>query len=220
MKFNKLPEHILLIEIKRGNYEAFEELYERYFDILYGLAFNLLRDKEAILDIIQDIFLWFWQNRGKWELVSCKGYLIMAVKYKISGYFRANKVKNQFYDYLETSFIDKIDESTQLEAKMLQEFLDLVVEDLPERCKAIFKLSRNSQLNNKEIAQMLKISEKTVEAQITIALKRIRESLRRNHFLIIFLYSSHVGDIQSLPSYPFSREINSMIPIHNHRPSI
>lgn len=220
MKFNKLPEHILLIEIKRGNYEAFEELYERYFDILYGLAFNLLRDKEAILDIIQDIFLWFWQNRGKWELVSCKGYLIMAVKYKISGYFRANKVKNQFYDYLETSFIDKIDESTQLEAKMLQEFLDLVVEDLPERCKAIFKLSRNSQLTNKEIAQMLKISEKTVEAQITIALKRIRESLRRNHFLIIFLYSSHVGDIQYLPSYPFSREINSMIPIHNNRPSI
>lgn len=220
MRFNKLPEHILLIEIKRGNYEAFEELYERYFDILYGLAFNLLRDKEAILDIIQDIFLWFWQNRGKWELVSCKGYLIMAVKYKISGYFRANKVKNQFYDYLETSFIDKIDESTQLEAKMLQEFLDLVVEDLPERCKAIFKLSRNSQLTNKEIAQMLKISEKTVEAQITIALKRIRESLRRNHFLIIFLYSSHVGDIQYLPSYPFSREINSMIPIHNNRPSI
>jgi DNA-binding CsgD family transcriptional regulator len=102
---------------------------------------------------------------------------------------------------------------------MLQEFLDLVIEDLPERCKAIFKLSRNSQLTNKEIAQMLKISEKTVEAQITIALKRIRASLRRNHYLIIFLYSSHVGDIQSLPSYPFLKEINTQIPIHNNRPS-
>ncbi|UIR54898.1 RNA polymerase sigma-70 factor [Sphingobacterium sp. SRCM116780] len=180
-------EENLLQMIKDGNYIAFEELYARYFDLLFGYAYNIVRDLDITRDIIQDIFTWFWANRDQWKLESCKGYLLTAVKFKTASYFRSSKAQESFYDKLKEVPPLHQDDSLQLEVKQLQELIESLVDDLPSRCKEIFKLSRFSHRSNKEIAKELGISEKTVEAQITIALKKLRLTLGKYNYILFFL---------------------------------
>lgn len=186
-RYQLLSEYELLNLIKTNNYSAFEEIYKRYFDVLYGYAYNILRDFEVAKDIIQDIFSWFWENREKWELVSCKGYLLTAVKFKTASYFRSAKFHQDFFDRIGNAPTVEHDESLDLEVKQLQEIIELIIKDLPDRCRLIFQMSRFSYLSNRDIATELGISEKTVEAQITIALKRLRLKLEKYNYLLFFL---------------------------------
>ncbi|SMC70621.1 RNA polymerase sigma-70 factor [Pedobacter nyackensis] len=186
-EYQLLSEYELLNAIKLNDYLAFEELYRRYFDVLYGYAYNILRDFDMAQDIIQDIFTWFWENREKWELVSCKGYLLTAVKFKTASYFRAAKFHQDFFDRIKEAPQVEHDESLTLEVKQLQELIEHTIKDLPERCRLIFQMSRFSYLSNKEIAAQLDISEKTVEAQITIALKKLRLKLEKYNYLMFFI---------------------------------
>ncbi|TDQ77959.1 RNA polymerase sigma-70 factor [Sphingobacterium yanglingense] len=180
-------EERLLQLIKADDYDAFEELYSRYFDLLYGYAYNVIRDKEVAKDIIQDIFTWFWENRQQWQLTSCKGYLLTAVRFKTASYFRSAKVQESFTQNLKNAPVLYPDESLELEVKELQQLIESLIQDLPDRCREIFQLSRFAYQSHKDIAKKLGISEKTVEAQITIALKKLRGSLGKYHYLL-FLF--------------------------------
>ncbi|RZK39825.1 MAG: RNA polymerase sigma-70 factor [Pedobacter sp.] len=180
-------ESTLLIKIKKNNYSAFEELYDRHFDSLYGYAYNIIREHADAQDIIQDIFVWFWEHRHEWNLTSSKGYLLTAVKFKTISYFRENKVRSDFYHKMAKRPNFEMDESLLLEVRELQELIRQITEQLPERCKQIFSLSRFEQVSNKEIALQLGISEKTVEAQITIALRKLKQKLRKASYLLFLL---------------------------------
>jgi len=179
-------EEVLLGLIKGGDYAAFRALYDLHFDTLYGTAYNIVREHSDAKDIIQDIFVWFWENREQWNLTSCKGYLLTAVKFKTASYFRANKSKEDFYKKMEIRQPAVVDESMELEVRQLRQLIEQITSELPARCQEIFRLSRFDQLSNKEIAVQLHISEKTVEAQITIALKKLREKLGRSNFIMFF----------------------------------
>ena len=179
-------EETLLKMIKSGNYCAFDEIYSRHFQALYGMAYNILRDHQQSKDIIQDIFVWFWEHREQWNLTSCKGYLITAVKFKTANYFRENKVKAFFFDGLAKQQMPLVDENTLLEVKQLNELILSLITDLPERCQQIFRMSRFEYLSNKQIAAQLGITEKAVEAQITSGLKKLKNKLGRNYMFMYF----------------------------------
>jgi RNA polymerase sigma-70 factor (family 1) len=166
---------------------AFDEIYERYWSILYRHTYNVLRDQEACFDIVQEVYIWLWEHRKSTVVESVKGYLLAAVKYKAANYIRHNKVKQSFYERipkldLETDFPDQA-----VELKELKEIINVFVMELPERCQEVFNLSRNEHLTNKEIAVRLGISEKTVENQINKALKRLKLGLGKSFFLVFFL---------------------------------
>jgi len=179
-------DEVLLGLIKAGDYSAFRELYDRQFDMLYGAAYNILREHDEAKDIIQDIFVWFWEHREHWNLTSSKGYLLTAVKFKTASYFRQNKSREDFYKRMAVRQPAEFDQSIEFEVRQLKELIERVTSELPERCREIFSLSRFDQLSNKEIAEKLNLSEKTVEAQITIALRKLREKLGRVSFLLYF----------------------------------
>lgn len=186
-ELKKESEAILLSQIKDGNYAAFDELYNRHFNALYGMAYNILRDHQQSKDIIQDIFVWFWEHRAQWNLTSSKGYLLTAVKFKTANYFRENKVKDEFYRGLaRQTMAATIDQSILMEVRQLSDLIKDITAELPSRCREIFQLSRFDQLSNKEIAAKLQISEKTVEAQLTIALRRLKQKLGKGHLLLYF----------------------------------
>jgi len=173
-----------LIEAIKQNEGAFDEIYERYWAILYRSAYNVLRDQESCNDIIQEVFIWFWDHREHLKVNSLKGYLISAVKYKVANYIRRGVVRDNYQakvikDQLDQTFPDEL-----LELKQLKETIDKFVFELPERCQEIFNLSRNEHLSNKEISNKLGISEKTVENQINRALKPLRIKLGRFSALI------------------------------------
>ena len=79
---------ILLDLMKAEDHRAFDELYDRHWKALYQTAYAILRDENACMDILQDIFVWLWEHRGHLVLTTVRGYLTMAVKYKASNYIR------------------------------------------------------------------------------------------------------------------------------------
>lgn len=177
-----------LVELlNKDSREAFDEIYRRNWSAMYLAAYNMLQDEDACMDVIQDIFVWIWNKRGSLEINSPKSYFISAVKYKVTNVIRKSKLQQSYLDqlgFLEPSF-DNV--SSDLEVKELKELLQQFTAELPDRCREVFELSRNEHLSNKQISQQMGISEKAVERQMTIALKRLRLSLMRLFLFCLLL---------------------------------
>lgn len=161
--------------LKKSDREAFNQIYHRYVAYLYQYAFNILKDEDECTDAVQDIFVWLWENRKKINVNVLKGYLIAAVKFKLTRVIQTSKRRAEILaanPVKEESFIDD-----SLEVKELKQAIQEFVIGLPEKARKIFEMSRNEYLSNKEIAARLGISEKTVENQMTIVLKKLKTGL-------------------------------------------
>jgi len=160
----------------QGNEDAFSSLYERHWADLYKFAFFILRDKDACRDLIQDVFVWIWEHRQGLVIASPKSYLKAAVKYKVANYIRSGNIRESFFEeaarFNSSGSMPGSEEFAEL--KELNNIIQNVVTNLPLKCQEIFRLSREANLTNREIAEQLGISVKTVENQITIALHRLR----------------------------------------------
>jgi RNA polymerase sigma-70 factor (family 1) len=177
----------LLALVKADDYAAFTEIYHRHSDALYGVSYNILRDRAGCKDIVQDLFIWFWQHRAQWQLQSCRGYLLAAVKFKTANYIRDNKVHKGFFTELSGVELPDEDEATRLEVKELSGLIRGLADQLPGRYGEIFRMSRYQHLSNKEIALQMGVTEKTVENQMTIALRKLREQLGPYGMFTLFL---------------------------------
>ena len=169
----------LLRKISLGVEPAFKILFERYYSDLVKFAISHVRSPEEAEGIVQEVFLYIWDHRQKIELrSSLKAYLYAATRYRAIYFFRKKKRLPDFTEVDETSGNTNGDD-----AQLLMEYLEVesriikVVDDLPPKCKEIYLLSREEGLSHKAIAKQLGVSVKTVENQIRIALKRIREVL-------------------------------------------
>lgn len=169
----------LISALKSGNQAAFEEIYERNWTVLYRSAYNVLREEAGSLDVVQEVFIWFWEHRERLEVNSIKGYLLTAVKYKVANYLRSGKVRASFYEGIPKVDLDLAFPNEALEVKELSAMIRHFTEELPDRCKEVFRLSRQEYLTNKEIAVRLGITEKTVENQINKAIKKLKNNLGR-----------------------------------------
>ncbi|WP_316816114.1 RNA polymerase sigma-70 factor [Pedobacter nyackensis] len=167
----------LLDMLRMDNRVAFDEIYTRHWPKLYQSIFNVCRDRETSVDVCQEVFIWLWEHRNAVNVISSiKGYLFAAAKYKFISYIRKGKVKESVFTKIK-ELPDSYTIEENLEVKELQHIIGQITDRLPEKCREIFKMSRNEQLSNKEIAVRLGLSEKTVENQITIALRRLRGAL-------------------------------------------
>lgn len=178
----------LMSLLKKGDEAAFDELYNRYWEILLKEAHRILKDRDACMDVLQEVFVWFWLHRETLVLDAVKAYLFTAVKYQVANYLRSAKVREAYV--LRTEFLtqEQTYHDDVLEVKELKALIAFFTAELPERCQKIFRLSREDYLSNKEIAQRLGIAEKTVEMQITIALKRLRSKISQHSAFHIFFF--------------------------------
>lgn len=169
----------LISAISDGDQAAFNALYSRHWEGLYKFAFLILRDKDACKDIIQDVFIWVWEHRQGLEMHSPKSYLRTAVKYKIANYIRTGNIRNSFFDeaaqFNHSQTIPGTAEFAELNE--LKNVIQVTIANLPVKCQEVYRLSREANLSNREIASQLGISVKTVENQMTIALHRIRTNV-------------------------------------------
>lgn len=177
---------IELLELLSGEDDgyAFNEIYNRYWEKMYGAAYKRLRLTEVAEEIVQDLFTDIWLRRKSLHInSSLPVYLFSAVRYRVINYIHKQLVKNNYEQTIIYSIRD-FDNSTEeiVIASDLNNRLKTQVDLLPEKCRAIFELSRNQHKSNKEIAQSLGISEKTVENHITKALRRLRTSLSSYFF--------------------------------------
>jgi len=177
---SSLPDDELVLLLKQGSEIALSALYLRYWDKLLIVAINRLDDPAEAEECVQDVFFRLWQRREDLQLShSLATYLAVAVKYRVINamdkqYRLRTRMERSYADLVETSVFSAED---YLLEKELSEQIANAVNQLPEKCRIVFKLSREQGLTHKQIAAELDISEKTVEAHISKAMKEIRGNL-------------------------------------------
>ncbi|MDE1192984.1 MAG: RNA polymerase sigma-70 factor [Arachidicoccus sp.] len=159
--------------------ESFTEIYNRYWDKLYIVAANKLKDCYLAEEIIQDLFLDIWKRRATLKIPNKLGlYLAAALKYKIINANQDTFRKKNILNEINNNKLNHYSLESQLSFEELEDKLDKLVANLPEKCRLIYKLSREEGLSHKKIASHLQISEKTVESHLTRAFKLIRSKIR------------------------------------------
>ncbi|MBC8112588.1 MAG: RNA polymerase sigma-70 factor [Verrucomicrobia bacterium] len=170
----------LLALLKAGDENAFTHIYEQYWEKLYAMAYNRLKSKELTEEIVQDIFTELWLKR---EVITIQknieAYLVASLKYKIFNHIRHLKVKQTHIQHVKNSS-DNLEDTTwqQVSFEELYAKMENELNQLPEKCRLVFTLSRHEGYSMKEIAQELDISPKTVEVHIGKALKILRIGLK------------------------------------------
>ena len=176
---------IIFQKIKAGDDTAFEQLFLQYYENLCHVAFRVYKDEHKSKDFVQEVFLSIWKRRDTLEInSSVYAYLRKAVMYKSLDFIRAQKLS---FPEDKLAKEDSIEAHKHLEEEELKILIHKVVDQLPERCRLVFCMSRFEELSHKEIAEKLGISEKTIENQITKALKILRLAVHKYGLPLKFL---------------------------------
>lgn len=174
----------LLIEIAEGDSGAFSRFYDLLYPTVYKFSRYFAKSNDVCEEIVSDVFYSLWQKRKSLqELDNIESYIYTMVKNQAIKH-KSSRMKYQG-EPLELLpgefFIETTTPEHTLMNKELGDLLGKAINELPERCKLIFLMSREQSLKHKEIAEILSISEHTVHAQLTIASKKISEFLEK-HF--------------------------------------
>lgn len=158
--------------------QTFETIYNLYWEKVYAVCYNNIREIEPAREMVQDIFKSLWERRLELELENVNNYLIRSAKFKTFEYIR-NKINQQKHiciKYQDCSHSSNCTEERVL-FNNLKEKVNILVDTLPCQCKRVYKMSREQGLSNKEIASALLITERAVEYHITKALGVLRLNL-------------------------------------------
>ena len=167
----------LLDGLKAGDEAAFEQLFHRYYPALCVYAKRLLGDADEAKEVVQDTFVRLYERRQDvTPVTSLKSYLYRTVHNACLNHLKQAKVHQGHHFQLQRQG-PSAEEGDVLELLELQEQIWQVVQRLPEQCRKIFQMSRFEQVKNPQIAQQLGLSVRTVETQISKALKILRREL-------------------------------------------
>jgi len=166
--------------LKAGEKSVFDEIFRAYYEELVGFCLRYIPDQDMACEIVQDMFVKLWIRREDlFVTISLKAYLYKATRNHALNYLNQLKIQDKYKSYIGfqtldggNSPLDKLQESD------LEEEIKRAVLSLPERRRKVFEMSRHEGLKNKQIAEKLNISVKTVENQMTKALEFLRNSLK------------------------------------------
>ena len=188
---NNYPEDPEIIDrLKQGDDTAFETLYYKYIDKVYYFALRYLRTKEDAEGLTQDIFIKIWENRFSLKPgLSLNSYIFTIAKNTIFNKNRKKINEKAYVEYLK-NHLDEVYDKTENDIILneVKNLIDDAVNQLPAKRKQIFKLSRFEGLSYKEISMKLKLSERTVETHIRLALKTVRNTLNKNIILVCIIF--------------------------------
>ncbi len=185
--------------LKEGDERAFNTLFQKYYSSMCHFARQFLNDSEMAEETVQDMFVRIWEKRESLNIESSvKHYLFRSVRNQCLNQIQHQKIRKQYASMVKESAHQDIDpDQYYLEVDLLKR-IEKSIDALPVKRQEIFRLSREQGMKYKEIAEELKISVKTVEAQMGLALKHLREDLKEfsNHLVTLFLFlkKSHIGN--------------------------
>lgn len=167
----------LISQIRKGSEKAFRTIYDTHYKLMLGVGINITKDMDTAKEVVQEVFYQFWKNRENIKTdISIRNYLKRAVINRCINHIKYN-TRFTGEDVLEHTEGKSISPDVELETKELKAVVDHAVAKLPEKARVIFILKRHEGLSLKEIAEKLDISPKTVENQITRALKMLKAEI-------------------------------------------
>ncbi len=175
----QIPDSDILLAIRQGNERVFETVFKKHYQALCNYACGILKDMDDAEEVVQSIFLKFWEQREEIEInVSLKSYLYRAVHNTCLNRLKHLKIQETYRQYVGDYLENSYDSATDILDKVeLESRIEDALEKLPEQCRLIFKMSRFEELKYQEIADRLGLSVKTIENQIGKALKIMRTEL-------------------------------------------
>jgi RNA polymerase sigma-70 factor (family 1) len=177
----------LVKSLSKGNLLAFNTLYKEYSGRLYSFAMGYIKSEAEAEELVQEVFTIIWEKRsGLKEELSFKSFLFTITYNMIRKHFRTKSYMTEYFNK-GTIDVNDISTSQKITYDSLYLFVTELVNQLPDRRKEIFIKSRFKGYSIKEIADELNISHKTVENQLTSALKFIRTNLNKEYIpLLLF----------------------------------
>lgn len=189
-----MEEKEIITQLKQGDHKAFEWVYNRYWSQVYNFCRLYINSIEDTKEVAQQVFVKIWEVRTFIdEEKSFKGFLFIITRNIIFNLSK-KKFNEDFYKlsvlnaYSASNIQTEYSIEEAMEEKELREYINQLIQSLPSRQKEIFLLSRKSHLSYKEIAIKLNISEKTVEHNISKALKYLRENIQ---LILVFIACDH-----------------------------
>ena len=179
---NHLP-HIELLQQQVAlfnNQQAYNELFLHFYPSLQQFAFSFLRSKQLSEEAVSDVFIKIWEKRKSLHTITnLKFYLFTSTRNTALNYLkkqkgRQNLLPDDYWVELKSVFFDP--EQLMITAEMIHKIHE-AVQSLPARCKLIFKLVKEEELKYREVAELLNLSLKTIENQMTLALKKIGSAI-------------------------------------------
>jgi len=179
-----LSDQELLTLTQQGDYSAFTEIYKRYWEKMLLVAWNHTNDKYSAEDIVHEVFISLWNEKLNIPIYNVGGFIATKIKFAVFKCYRKEQ-RRVILAKVNYEFSEISDDEEKLDALFLKEYIDGIVDALPEKCKLVFKYSRNLGMKNSEIATHMNISEKGVEANLTRALKIIRNNIEATGCIIL-----------------------------------
>jgi RNA polymerase sigma-70 factor (family 1) len=184
--YHQYSDQELLELLREGEQAAFSSLYQRYWERLMAVAMHRLGEMEEAREVVQVVFCNLWRRREELLVThSLNTYLSVAIKYEVfkrlATRSRQQRLQEQALRGWQEAVEDVLD---QVDARELQTQLAEQVRALPDKCRVIFQLSRDKGYSQKQIASELGIAEKTVEAHLSNALRKLRTGL--SHLFTFF----------------------------------
>lgn len=179
MKYSVCTDEELFAFLKDGNHDAYAEIFERFYGILFVHALKMLRNQEEAKDMVQELFEMLWTKRENIFLTgSLSSYLYATLRNKILNLLAHEKVRRKYVNSLgQFMELEKYETDFYIRERELKRKIELEIAALPSKMAEIFILSRKEFLSHKEIASKLKLSELTVKTQVKRAIKILRPKL-------------------------------------------
>lgn len=175
-----MKEQFLKSGLLERNEVIFDFVFQYYYSTLCAFAETITKSDTAAEDIVQDCFVRLWARADEISIRgSLKNYLFTSVRNGCFDYLRHQKVKSKSVEHIHLdSLVDEYSPESWIVESELHQSVEQGISGLPPRCQKIFRMSRFDGLKNQEIADVLGLSKRTVELQITNALKALRQALK------------------------------------------
>ncbi len=168
-------------KIQGGDIMEFERLFMKYYKPLCCHADKILKDRDASEDLVQEFFYLFWKNRETFTpKFSLNAYLHQSIRNNALHYMEHLAVRKRYAEQVFNECKDLLPSHMQTEPDLneLDEVVNKTLRQMPERCSRIFLMNRFEGKKYREIAEILSVSVKTVEADMGKALQMFRKSLK------------------------------------------
>ncbi|MDR7131932.1 RNA polymerase sigma-70 factor (ECF subfamily) [Algoriphagus sp. 4150] len=166
---------------------AFQEIYNRYWKLIFLQAYRKIGNKEKAEGLTQDLFMSLWDRRNMVGIQHLSGWLNQSIRYAIINFYKSQAVKEKYRQFAKNHTNSSESSSDHLaRLNELSESISHAMDSLPEKTRMVFKMSREENKPVKEIADLLDLSEKAVEYHISQSLKKMRIYLKEYLMVILF----------------------------------
>lgn len=166
-------------DIQSGDIFAFKMVFVAYYEPLCHFAYGYTRRPDISEELVQDVFTHVWEHRKDWNPDNMNAWLYKAVRNRALDYLKHEKVVEKHMLEAWEMHGKEVTQDSTIDERDFNDAVNQTIRELPERCRTTFKLHRQEGLTYSEIAEIMGVSVKTVETQMSKALNLLRDRLRR-----------------------------------------